>query len=605
MVDAVSLIQNIYVVSKLIYDQAELAKANKSACKTLARRVSIIHNSLNGLESARSSNQYIEPLQELHEHLLKIKEFISQFNHIKWYVNFIKARLDDAKVSEFSKQLESSIQRLSLGLNAQQIINHEEDRKNQETFAKEFSAQQSEMYDLLAKEVELNNHFRGTQIDQQEVMQRQLQSLQQLLSSVAKNVKPGFHPASAPIDKYFMVAWMDIQFQEKIADGSFGKIYKAEWKGQPVVVKAIEGVPPGESAGKRQFVREVQIMSRLRSPYITQFYGASLEDGQLCILMEHMQKGSLYDVLAREVLSPEQQQRIALQIVRGLYFLHEQGVTHRDLKSANVLLDQNLNAKLTDFGLAQAKMASVLSIQERSLSLAWMAPETLTRGGGVHTPQSDVYSYGVLLWELVTGRRPYEGKKDTEIYQATLNNQRDAIPSGTPEIYKTLIQQCWHPEPDRRIDLKTIIEKLEQYVCRPASPSAEELYQDGESLEKNGDKTAAFTFFRRAADKNEVKSQAKMACGFFYGIGGCPKDKRQACQWFQRAALQGHVRSMSNLANMLEYGDGVEKDLETALTWYQAAADQNWEGAHAKVQSVKTKIMTQLADDLATVRPKR
>jgi serine/threonine protein kinase len=191
------------------------------------------------------------------------------------------------------------------------------------------------------------------------------------------------------------------------------------------VIKSIEGAFSEDD--KAHFIREVQIMSQCRDKHITQFYGASLEPGRACLLMEHMERGSLYQVLEKPVPLPLQKQ-MALEIARGLQYLHTRGILHRDLKSANVLVNADNHAKLSDFGLSKTRATSVKTAKQKSEAIQWLPPECFTRGG-VYTAQSDIYSYGVILWELVTGKRPYAGISDAEIPKRTLQGKRDTLDS--------------------------------------------------------------------------------------------------------------------------------------------------------------------------------
>ena len=139
--------------------------------------------------------------------------------------------------------------------------------------------------------------------------------------------------------------------------------------------------------------------------------------GQIALIMEYMDQGSLYSYLHNnKKLSPVQQLRIALEAARGLQYLHTQAkpILHRDIKSMNVLLEiknKELHAKLTDFGLSQVKeeasKKSGNKEEKAAGSFPWMAPELLTRNPQF-SKASDVYSFGMLLWEIITKETPYK-----------------------------------------------------------------------------------------------------------------------------------------------------------------------------------------------------
>jgi serine/threonine protein kinase len=280
-------------------------------------------------------------------------------------------------------------------------------------------------------------------------------------------------------------AYFELVFDKKLCAGSFGQIYLGRWRGQVTVIKSIEGTFSEDD--KAHFIREVQIMSQCRDKHITQFYGASLEPGRACLLMEHMERTSLYHVLEQPVPLPIKKQ-IALEIARGLQYLHTRGIFHRDLKSANVLINADNHAKLSDFGLSQTRATSVKTAKQKSEATRWLAPECFTRGG-VYTAQSDIYSYGVILWELVSGKRPYADATDAEVAERTIKGKRDTL-DGIPAPYAALIKQCWATDPGMRPALNHIIQTLEAYT--PASEqSAEECYNQGLKFDQLKDYTHA------------------------------------------------------------------------------------------------------------------
>jgi serine/threonine-protein kinase CTR1 len=226
-----------------------------------------------------------------------------------------------------------------------------------------------------------------------------------------------------------------------------------KWSGQTVVIKTLEGAFTENDHA--QFVREIRIMSRLHHPNITALYGATLELNHPCLVMEYLES-SLFDTLKR-VLTSERQKSIALDIARGLHYLHGQGVIHRHLKSTNILLNAQEQAKLTDFGLAKVRMASIQTAAERSQAIQWLAPECLR--GEVPTLSSDIYSYGIILWEIATNQQCYT-KLDPDF---VLSGKREDIPPTVPDVLANLIRRCWHQDPSQRPPITEVIQILESY----------------------------------------------------------------------------------------------------------------------------------------------
>ncbi len=235
--------------------------------------------------------------------------------------------------------------------------------------------------------------------------------------------------------------------------GGAGVVYQGTWRHSDVAVKQL--LSDSLSADvKTEFEIESKIMSRLRAPNIVQFYGYTLSP-RYCIVMEYMPKGSLFSVLhsAQELTWPVRV-RIAVDMARGLAFLHQENILHRDIKSLNVLLTEHDNAKLTDFGLSRVKSeAQSTSTQGGSAgTLAWMAPELATSDDGC-TKQSDIYSLGITFWELTSREIPFKKvAKPSLIPIRASQGVRDEIPAACPAKLASLIRACWETDPEKRPD---------------------------------------------------------------------------------------------------------------------------------------------------------
>ena len=577
MLEPTQAIAVIYSVTKIIHDQVQLVKANKAQCFRLYQRIDIITQTLRGLDQILDSAQFKQGLNNLQTCVEGCQTFIQQFIDKLWFKRVLRAGTYRGRFSELNKQLKNAMNLLNLGLNAQQIINREQDKQDQREDYQNILTKQEEIIQFNQKELNCFQKLKMGEQEQKQIISQQSQSMCYQIQQLNVN-KP--QPES-PIDSHFAVPFFDIMFDGMIGKGSFGTIYLGRWCEQPVAVKALEGQLTPEDW--QQFIREVNIMSRLRNRSITQFYGVCLESGRVCLVMEHMPRGSLYDVLGKTVLNPERQYSIALDIARGLHYLHSQGVLHRDLKSANVLIDDTWRAKLTDFGLSKIQSASIMTISERSRAIQWMAPESLTRYC-VYTEQSDIYSYGVILWEIMTGKWPYEGITEKEILNRTEQGRREEIPQTVPTVYAEIIRRCWSKNPNERPSLTEIIREIESYEVRPPSPSGEDLYKQGLAYEKQRAFKEAHISYQRSADKGYCRGITNLGMFALKGLGG-DQNKEQAYRLLLKSANEGHARAQYNLAMMLEHGDGVPKDLEKALLWYKKAAEQN--DQHAKKASIR------------------
>ncbi|XP_009764253.1 probable receptor-like protein kinase At1g80640 [Nicotiana sylvestris] len=203
----------------------------------------------------------------------------------------------------------------------------------------------------------------------------------------------------------------NFQESEILGEGGFGCVYKAKLEDNLyVAVKKLEG---GTQDAIKEFETEVELLSQIQHPNIISLLGYCIHGDTRLLVYELMQNGSLESQLhgpsRGSALTWHHRMKIALDAARALEYLHEHcnpPVIHRDLKSSNILLDSNFNAKLSDFGLAVLGGAQNKNNIKLSGTLGYVAPEYLL--DGKLTDKSDVYAFGVVLLELLLGRRPVE-----------------------------------------------------------------------------------------------------------------------------------------------------------------------------------------------------
>ncbi|MFS7984187.1 putative protein kinase RLK-Pelle-DLSV family [Helianthus anomalus] len=194
----------------------------------------------------------------------------------------------------------------------------------------------------------------------------------------------------------------------KIGEGGFGSVYKGVLPSGTLI--AVKQLSSKSKQGNREFLNELGMISALQHPHLVKLYGCCIEGNQLLLAYEYLENNSL----ARALFGPKEWQleldwptryRICIGIARGLAFLHEESrlkIVHRDIKATNVLLDKDLNAKISDFGLARLNEEDKTHISTRVAgTYGYMAPEYAMRG--YLTDKADVYSYGIVLLEIVSG----------------------------------------------------------------------------------------------------------------------------------------------------------------------------------------------------------
>jgi len=264
----------------------------------------------------------------------------------------------------------------------------------------------------------------------------------------------------------------DIQLGKFLGEGVYSEVYQGSVYGTQVAVKKFknQSTDPQYLAGIR---KEVKIMKSIRHPNLLLFLGACTKPGSLMIVTELLDK-SFHDIHSTYTLF--QKLKMAKDAAKGISWLHslQPIIIHRDLKPENILVDASGKiTKVADFGLALVKDQSKQSREEMKKirgSPAFMSPEALL--GKELTPRTDVYSFGMILWELLTGQSPYESLEvenfEELIEEICVKNTREKIPSDCPSTLKKLISSCWKPNPEERPDFLHIISSLDDCLVEVA-----------------------------------------------------------------------------------------------------------------------------------------
>lgn len=265
------------------------------------------------------------------------------------------------------------------------------------------------------------------------------------------------------------IDFSELLLEEVIGAGGFGKVYKGVWQGDVVAVKAARQDPDEDISATAESVRqEARLFWMLRHANIIALRGVCLKEPNLCLVMEYARGGALNRALAGKKVPPRVLVNWAVQIATGMDYLHNQAfvpIIHRDLKSSNILILEPVTwddlsgktLKITDFGLARewhqtTKMSA-------AGTYAWMAPEVIKLS--LFSKSSDVWSFGVLLWELLTGEVPYREIDALAVaYGVAMNKLTLPIPSTCPEAFAQLLTECWSPIPHSRPSFSSILRRL-------------------------------------------------------------------------------------------------------------------------------------------------
>jgi serine/threonine protein kinase len=273
--------------------------------------------------------------------------------------------------------------------------------------------------------------------------------------------------AASEILERWMVDRSQLLIGHRFASGAYSRLFHGIYKEEPVAVKFIRQPDDGEDDElsaqlEKHFTSEVTILAKLQHRNVIKLVGACNCPPVFCVITEYLSGGSLRSFLRKlecKTLPLEKVISIALDIARGLEYIHLQGIVHRDVKPENILFDGEFCAKVIDFGVA-CEEAYCNLIDDDPGTYRWMAPEMYK-----HKPYGrkvDVYSFGLVLWELDTGSLPYEDMTPVQAAFAIVNkNMRPVIPASCPAPLRLLIEQCWSSQSEERPEFQQIVQILE------------------------------------------------------------------------------------------------------------------------------------------------
>ncbi|GFO12240.1 serine/threonine-protein kinase tnni3k-like [Plakobranchus ocellatus] len=260
----------------------------------------------------------------------------------------------------------------------------------------------------------------------------------------------------ATLSHQFHLQITDLEFQETIGSGSFGKVYKGKCKGRVVAIKRYRANSFGAKSDVDMFCREVAILAKLNSPYVINFVGACLDDpSQFAIVTHYVAGGSLFSLLheQKRLIDIQSKLTIVLDVAKGMEYLHNMPlpIIHRDLNSHNILLEENGHAVVADFGESRfLRSNDEDNMTKQPGNLRWMAPEIFTQCTK-YSVKADMFSFSLVVWELLAGELPFAHLKPAAAAAETAyHNTRPLISVTFPKPIVPLLHKGWHSNPDER-----------------------------------------------------------------------------------------------------------------------------------------------------------
>lgn len=252
----------------------------------------------------------------------------------------------------------------------------------------------------------------------------------------------------------------DVTIEKELSEGSYGTVFLGTFQNKKVAIKKLPSKVGDERS--RNILNEISLLCRLDHNNIVKFIGATLGE-EISLITQYEKKGDLRSLLdqKREKNKRFSQRRIlqmATDITKGLEFLHSNGIIHGDMKSSNTLVSSTFECKLTDFGLSFKSRAS-RNTQSYG-TLPYLAPELIRDIGGIPSVESDVYSLGMIFYELAEYRPPFDGYDVIKLLNFKEQNEMPKITQPTSNDFKTLIYSCLNEEPRSRPTTNEILNIL-------------------------------------------------------------------------------------------------------------------------------------------------
>ncbi|XP_043913877.1 tyrosine-protein kinase ABL1 [Protopterus annectens] len=306
-----------------------------------------------------------------------------------------------------------------------------------------------------------------------------------------KRNKPTVYGVSPDYDKW-EIERTDITMKHKLGGGQYGEVYEGVWKkyNLTVAVKTLKE----DTMKAEEFLKEAGVMKEIKHPNLVQLLGVCTREPPFYIITEFMTHGNLLDYLRecnREEVDAVVLLYMATQISSAMEYLEKKNFIHRDLAARNCLVSENHTVKVADFGLSRLMTGDTYTAQAGAkFPIKWTAPESLAYNK--FSIKSDVWAFGVLLWEIATyGMSPYPGIDLSQVYELLENGYRMDRPEGCPEKVYQLMEACWQWNPGDRPSFAEIHQAFETMFQE--SSISEEVEKE---LGKNGARNVVRPFLQ-------------------------------------------------------------------------------------------------------------
>ncbi|NXK21686.1 MLKL protein, partial [Arenaria interpres] len=472
------IMERVLSVAQAIHAQFEQVKCCKHQCQRLVERIQILLEPVRILKAQRPkhiSHHEEELLKKLLRVMKEAQKLVMKYTQTSWIQKFLRARSTSEEFVWVNESLEDIAQGLSLLLQAEQKqafleafqakTRHRQDAEDlmdDRAFLDQVIASTEEPKDVSGN-IYINRQSVESKVDW---MQSELNQIVRVMESL-KKVNVGKREDITEIERDHLTFYRHLQDTERY------DLYEGEYLKYPVAIKTFKRPLTTDPAKVRDiFEKEIQTLKKFESPNILRMYGICIEekDGSPCfsIVMEYCKHGTLRDVLTKQQhLSWEIRIRMALGAARGLYRLHwteEQSRLHGCICSSKFLVAGDYCVKLSGFELGETESSIKRKAQKnwKQVSmLAYVAPENLKEGNYPYKRPSEIYSFGIVLWEIATSKIPFEGCTPQEIIEKICDHHyRDPVGEDCPETLRKIIDHCRAFDPSQRPSAEEIVDLL-------------------------------------------------------------------------------------------------------------------------------------------------
>ncbi|KAF9084450.1 hypothetical protein BGX23_010509 [Mortierella sp. AD031] len=424
-------------LATIINDIARAAQSNKVSCMAMNHRIQIANEIIKAAFEQFKSNPKSFVISEsafkMYFQLLeRMRDFVFEISKRKTFSKLFYALRFRDEFDALLRDFDSCVLDLNLGIALRTQAQLETDR----------NALEEDMVELKVFRKELQNGL--------DTLGGQLVGIRQMIAT------------NRPMDD--ILAMVEIDYRQVVSitpsetrKGRTFPVHKRSWLAQEVAEKPLGFF--GSQDMLDMLKKEVAILKKLdRCNYITKFMGVTNRNNQISIIMEWLPNGDLASTLAKDEMDWEQKLFIAADIARGLHFLHEVGIIHKTLRAKNILLTRFNQAKITNFRQSRLESAQTRPMSDPFSFVRWLAPEKMTPPEVRYGPECDIYSFGMLLFEIASNKIPFHSFKDRELPEKIVREDLyETVPKGTPPEFGNIMTACWSHDPRLRPTVSQVL----------------------------------------------------------------------------------------------------------------------------------------------------